>query len=196
MDERWWLDNAEARHAEAPRSFFIPPRGRREALLPGDVVKLIFLFDPAAWNGMNGERMWVEVLSSLGGNYVGELLNQPTHMKTLKAGDTVTFTPEHIAAIEVSEEELGYAVNDYGAVGQRVREDAFPYLVARVPPNARQGDSDSGWRLGAAEDDGPPEWCDLGWITDNFPEVEALFRLDADEGSWRWSAEAETYLAD
>jgi hypothetical protein len=39
---RWWLDDAEARHAEAPMSFFIPPAAKRNALSPGDAVKLLF----------------------------------------------------------------------------------------------------------------------------------------------------------
>ncbi len=197
MEQRWWLDDAEARSAEAPRSFFIPERGRREALSPGEVVKLIFLFEPPASNGMTGERMWVEIKSATDGRYVAELLNQPAHISSLKPGDAVTFAPEHVAAIQTSEEELGYAVDDYAAVGQQVREnDEFPQLVARVARDARQGGSDSGWRLAAVDDDGPPDWWDLGWITDKFPEVEALFRLDPDAGSWRWDAETRSYVAE
>jgi hypothetical protein len=42
---RWWLDDAEARHAEAPMSFFIPPAAKRNALSPGDAVKLLFAFE-------------------------------------------------------------------------------------------------------------------------------------------------------
>ncbi|MGH2933164.1 MAG: hypothetical protein ACRDL2_01430 [Gaiellaceae bacterium] len=196
MGQRWWLDNAEVRNAEAPRSFFIPARGRRDALGPGDVVKLIFLFDPAASNGMSGERMWVEVQSATDGRYVGVLLNQPEHITGLKPRDAVTFGPEQVAALHVSEEELGYDIYDYAAVGRQVRDaDEFPQLVARVGPSDRQADSDSGWRLAVAEDDGPPEWCDLGWVSDAFPEVEALFRLDVEDGSWQWDAETRSYVA-
>jgi hypothetical protein len=38
----WTLDNAEARAAEAPRSFFIEPAELRHSLKRGDEVKLSF----------------------------------------------------------------------------------------------------------------------------------------------------------
>lgn len=194
MAARWWLESAEALNAAAPRDFFIPPRQRRESLARGDVVKLIFLFAPPAPNGMGGERMWVEVESGADGHFVGVLLNRPAYIESLSPGDHVTFGPEHVAALQVSEDELGYVLDDYAAVGERVRGDEFPHLVARQSSDARMGESDSGWRLAVTEDDGPPEWWELGRVTDRFPQVETLFRLDVEEGSWRWDPERQAYF--
>lgn len=38
----WCLENGEAYHAEAPDTFWLPERSRRETLQPGDIAKLIF----------------------------------------------------------------------------------------------------------------------------------------------------------
>jgi hypothetical protein len=58
----WCLDSGEAYHADAPSTFWIPARDRRESLQPGDFAKLIFrisvdnLEEP-----VTVERMWVIV---------------------------------------------------------------------------------------------------------------------------------------
>src|SRR3954468_16136294 len=107
MPDGWWLDDVEARQREAPDSFFIPPAAKRHALQPGDEVKLIFRFPPTA-QGIDGERMWVEVVDAAGGRYEGRLDNVPENIPSLRRGDPVAFGPEHVAAYLYSREELGY----------------------------------------------------------------------------------------
>ena len=36
----WWLEDAEAQHADHPRSFFIPSDARRRRLRAGELVRL------------------------------------------------------------------------------------------------------------------------------------------------------------
>jgi hypothetical protein len=49
-DKRWWLENAEARNAEAPDSYFIPPREKRESLQVGDLVAGSLVWETRAEN--------------------------------------------------------------------------------------------------------------------------------------------------
>ena len=70
----WWLDDAEAQHRAAPRSFFIPPIEERRELAVGRSAKLLFAFDDRVVDDVarSGERMWVEVVERCGdGSYVG-----------------------------------------------------------------------------------------------------------------------------
>jgi hypothetical protein len=110
-ERSWWLANAEERHAEAPRSFFIPPREHRENLEVGRLVKLIFEFAPPRdLNGTlrTGERMWA-IVSEVrpDGTYLGDLDNDPDLVTELKPGDPIKFGPEHVVAIQYSPDELG-----------------------------------------------------------------------------------------
>jgi uncharacterized protein YegJ (DUF2314 family) len=59
---------------------------------PGDYVQLVF-----KEAGGDGERMWVQIVSSSGnGWYTGTLNNDPLHMRSIKDGDTVTFAAANI----------------------------------------------------------------------------------------------------
>ena len=68
----WCLEDGEALHREAPDTFWLPALERREALQPGDLVKLIFRIsvdgdeEPVAV-----ERMWVLVRGRVGEHYFG-----------------------------------------------------------------------------------------------------------------------------
>src|SRR3954454_12957018 len=74
----WCLDDGEAHHREAPETFWLPDLECREALQPGDLVKLIFRIsvdddeEPVAV-----ERMWVLVRGRVGEHYFGILDNDP-----------------------------------------------------------------------------------------------------------------------
>lgn len=69
----------------------------RERLLPGDLVKLIFL----QTGGAAVERMWVEVTSIRNDGYEGRLDNDPTQIPGLAAGETVSFEPRHVMSVWV-----------------------------------------------------------------------------------------------
>jgi hypothetical protein len=45
-----------------------------------------------------GERMWVEIVEVLGGQYNGVLASQPV-VFDLKLGHTINFGPEHICGL-------------------------------------------------------------------------------------------------
>ncbi|MGH8243647.1 MAG: DUF2314 domain-containing protein, partial [Steroidobacteraceae bacterium] len=59
--EGWALESAEARHAEQPNTFWIPPRADRDAIAVGKLAQLLFqIAIPADPEGeFNVERMWV-----------------------------------------------------------------------------------------------------------------------------------------
>ncbi len=91
------LDNGEELNKEFPETFFIPPRVKRDALLPGELAKLIFRI----WLGdeAHAERMWVIVSSRTETGYTGILDNDPLCTKELQSGVGVVFGPEHIIQI-------------------------------------------------------------------------------------------------
>src|SRR6266567_26641 len=166
----WWLDDAEAKNAETPESFFIPPAAKRNALVAGDRVKLLFAFE-ATPEGWNGERMWVEVTSVHDGTYVGRLLNQPEHIETLAPGSEVEFRPQHVAAYDWDPGELGYDASQHAWVSKDVvRGTAHPPLVTMRPPEYVSDESDSGWTIGNGDEPGAGpmhfEWSPIGWLTD------------------------------
>ena len=91
------LDDGEARNSEFPEDFWIPPKELRQALEPGDIVKLIFRMEESVGSeDISVERMWVEVTSKHDGYYQGVLDNDPSGSECIEAGHEVTFQPRHI----------------------------------------------------------------------------------------------------
>lgn len=91
------LDNGEDLHREFPETFYLPTRTTREALLPGEIVKLIFRI--TVGNEVHVERMWVCVQARSEGGYIGLLDNDPYCTKELQSGASVVFGPEHVIQI-------------------------------------------------------------------------------------------------
>jgi hypothetical protein len=91
------LDNAEKRAAKYPTTFELPSAAERKNLKKGDLVKCIFLAAKPI-DGLEGDRMWVEVKKRVGDQYIGELANDPTIVDA-KLGDEVRFGPEHVIMI-------------------------------------------------------------------------------------------------
>ena len=98
MTPSYSLDDAEARHREAPETFRIPDSGQRDNIKPGQLVKLIFLpreRDPVH-DWVTSERMWVQVERRLDdGGYLGKLDNYPL-VVDLEPGDPVQFQARHV----------------------------------------------------------------------------------------------------
>ena len=94
------LDNAEELHAEFPDSFAIPHREKRENLVAGSLVKLIFRIDLGKQVAV--ERMWVIVNNRSAQGYVGILDNQPYCTDLVKKGIEIKFQPEHIIQLHHS----------------------------------------------------------------------------------------------
>jgi len=104
----WCLDDGEALHAEAPDTFWIPPREDRERLGPGDLVKLIFRIavDDSA-SPVAVERMWVIVRERAEGGYLGLLDNDPFALAEndeLWSGVEIPFEPRHVIDIDPADE--------------------------------------------------------------------------------------------
>ena len=92
------LDNGEEIARGAPLTFQMPPREKREAIVPGNIVKLIFRLENETEAFV--ERMWVIVKERKeGGQFAGVLDNDPQCTEEIRSGIEVTFGPEHIISI-------------------------------------------------------------------------------------------------
>nr|WP_300681103.1 DUF2185 domain-containing protein [Nocardioides sp.] len=189
------LGDAELRHAEAPRSFFIPSEVERRSLHVGDLAKLMFeVVDPAD-DMPSAERMWVEVTEVVDGAYVGHLANEPTVITTVAHGDLVRFGPEHIIQVP----------GDWDLLDKRAfvslrshADDLRPGYVYREAPD---DEGDSGWRA-LVGDETDEETNDphniliqpLGFLLDRWPELRPLLESEPDHGAWEWDNEAGLYI--
>lgn len=100
----WCLEDGEAYHAEAPDTFWIPERHRREGLQEGDLAKLIFRI--SVDNGDENvafERMWVLVRERTADGYLGVLDNEPDAIAEndeFWLGSELPFSAKHVINIE------------------------------------------------------------------------------------------------
>lgn len=104
----WALASGEARHAESPDSFWIPPLSERESLQIGQGVRLIFEIESETEGGTidrGCERMWVVVSEIVPPYFIGRLNNQPAVVEEdsdfyLTRDAEVPFLPEHVIDIQ------------------------------------------------------------------------------------------------
>jgi len=101
VDVTFTLEDGEAWNRENPDSFWIPSKGRRENLVQGDLVKLVFNLTDGEQT--QGERMWVIVRGGDRLGYTGTLDNDPYSTDQIKAGLEVSFEPRHV--IDIFEDE-------------------------------------------------------------------------------------------
>jgi uncharacterized protein YegJ (DUF2314 family) len=103
--DHYELDNAEEIHRVYPDSFWMPKKEVREALQPGNLVKLIFRMEETIGSEeVSVERMWVKVTEKHRNCYVGVLSNDPAGSECVKCGQSVRFQACHV--IEVYESEI------------------------------------------------------------------------------------------
>jgi hypothetical protein len=98
----WELDDAELIAQAHPLTFWLPERERRESLVRGDTVKLIFRIrtvDESGAEEINVERMWVTTERVEHGKYYGRLDNNPLCTADMTAGFAVTFQSRHVIGI-------------------------------------------------------------------------------------------------
>ena len=99
----WELEDGAERHAEHPRSFWIPPAWRRYFLRRDQLVKLMFkiaLRDEDGDQSEEVERMWVIVRKRAGwGRYQGVLDNDPYCTNGIAAGLRLVFEARHVIQI-------------------------------------------------------------------------------------------------
>lgn len=100
----WCLEDGEAYHAEAPDTFWIPERHRRESLEAGDLAKLIFRISvDKAEDNVSVERMRVLVRERTLDGYLGVLDNEPDAIAEndeLWLGTELPFSAKHVINIE------------------------------------------------------------------------------------------------
>jgi hypothetical protein len=112
----WCLDDGEEINRHAPDTFWIPPLEEREALKPGDLVKLIFRIsvdneeEPVAV-----ERMWVLVREKIGDRYFGILDNDPYSIEEndeLWNGVELPFSARHVIDIQPGDEATAASASE------------------------------------------------------------------------------------
>lgn len=133
----WKLRNCEKEHAKDPLRFALLPRSEREALEEGSYVKLHFeLLEPTAKTPA-AERMFVQVAGrDAKGRYKGVLDNDPRYVAA-EAGDVVTFGPEHVAQLLVTDPADPRFLDGslMAWVSPAIAEDGVvPDVVSRIPP--------------------------------------------------------------
>jgi hypothetical protein len=202
----WRLADGEARHRDHPRRFFIPPRDVREALTPGDVVRLLFVVNRPRPDGPDAERMWLKVIETGPRGYVGELGNRPLAIGDLAAGDLIAFEPRHVIAVRDASWDRYAELTAF--VSRRLLEDdgLEPRFVvhdpddAELPPHS-DGTRASGWQLlvGDETDEELSEPANvrvpnLGWLMERYPPFAALVMSGAVDGAWCLSRAGSAYV--
>ncbi|MEO6580301.1 MAG: hypothetical protein ABIN83_04015 [Sphingomicrobium sp.] len=104
----WCLEDGEALHREAPDTFWLPDLERRDALVAGDLAKLVFRIsvendeEPVAV-----ERMWVLVRGRVGSTYFGVLDNDPyatDENDEFWSGVELPFAARHVIDIDPADD--------------------------------------------------------------------------------------------
>jgi hypothetical protein len=148
----WTLDDADEIAAAHKYTFFKSPPEAIALVRPGEVVKLIFVFDSDDPEAPRAERMWVLVdRIEAGGRFVGRLNNQPAWIRDLKPDDEVVFEARHIINTEHdSNDNLVERYIKRCFVTQRILSDGAKvgYLYREEPDN----EDDSGWRFTANDE--------------------------------------------
>jgi len=148
----WTLENADDVAAQNKYTFFKSPREAIALVRPGDIVKLIFLFESSDPEAPRAERMWVIVERIDGdGRFFGRLDNQPRWIQDLKPDDGVAFDARHIINTPYdSDDNLVERYIKRCYVTQRVLRDGAKvgYLYREAPDR----DDDSGWRFTAGDE--------------------------------------------
>lgn len=148
----WHLENADAIAASNKYTFYKASRDLIAKVKPGEVVKLIFLFESTDPEAPGGERMWVLVDSvEADGTFKGRLNNDPKWIKDLQADDPLTFDASHIINTEHDDDDnLVERYIKRCFVTNRILRDGMKvgYLYREDPDEER----DSGWRFTANDE--------------------------------------------
>jgi hypothetical protein len=89
------LEDPRPNAIEAPYTYFLPSDAELAAVLPGDMVQLVFrsLAPDPEWDA---ERMWVTIDAADGALLHGRLETQPDDIPGVSPGDPVEFERHHI----------------------------------------------------------------------------------------------------
>jgi hypothetical protein len=191
------LQNVEEHHREYPRTFSIPRSEQRHALSVGQLVKLVFIEGTSAQDGARVERMWVEVKEVHGQQYTGVLDNNPAYITDLEVGATITFGPEHVAALYMGTAGPQLPYGQFVIVNKKILAgEAWPKRLIRSQP---EENALSGWWIfsgeettAEAKDSANFAPCVVEEIIDKYRVLDSV--LDEPVGSeWGWDDEAAEY---
>lgn len=190
------LGDAELLHQEHPETFLIPRRAERDALRPGDLVKLMFeLLEPSGDDG-TAERMWVRVDKAEAGRYVGTLDNEPILLESIVLGDRVEFGPEHVLALWEDDPAEGEPV--VMVFRRSIEEGLRPRVAHRVEPVEPR---DSGWRLlvGDETDDDLDDPANallrpVAEVCGRWPELQPMIDAAEVDTDWAWDDATGAYV--
>ena len=143
--------------AESPYTFFLPSPVERDAIAPGDQVKLMFEHIPPGTE-WGVERMWVTVTDVAESGIHGVLDNQPYEpTASIALGDAIALAPHQVISIRWDDPAAAPVVSqprghwERCMVDQCVLDGVEPveYLYRETPDLGGPGDEerDSGWRL-------------------------------------------------
>lgn len=148
----WQLEDAATIAAANPYTFYRPSTEAIALLRPGDLVKLIFMFESQNPEAPRAERMWVRITHLEENRFRGELDNDPLYIGDLKYGDPVEFEARHVIQASVDDPRPDPTAPYWPRcfVTHRVLRNAAPagYLY-REPP---EHEDDSGWRITAGDE--------------------------------------------
>ncbi len=166
----WQLIDPRPIQQENPYTFFVPSDAEKAALVPGDLVKLMF----RSLSPHNGtERMWVTFQGRDEVGAFGQLDNQPLDIPGLTAGDIIRFQDHHIVSVwepkvdDISHEDRMFArchvdpriLNGGARIGRIERRSAWrtwrPWRKDRWP--------DTGWYI-YANDNTRPRSRDMRYV--------------------------------
>ncbi len=146
---------------EAPYTFYLPPQDHLDAIVAGDIVKLVIESQPAS-REFDAERMWVQVTDREGSQITGALDNIPLDIPQLTAGTALNFEDYKIIDIDFQDKENRPALKALSKPKQKQYWDRcmvddcvldgyvrVGYIYREVPDLTQKGDEnpDSGWRI-------------------------------------------------
>ena len=176
VEPSWHLDDAAVIAAANPFTFYKPSSEAIALLRPGNLAKLIFVFESKDPKVPRAERMWVRIERVEADRYIGELDNDPRYIQDLKCGDAVEFEARHVIQTDI-DDPIPDPTKPYWPrcyVSHRVLKDGVRvgYLYRESP----DGENDSGWRMMVGDESDE-------YITDadnlSFVSLGAVLREDA-----------------
>lgn len=142
--------------AEAPYTFFLPHESELASLRVGDLVKLMFDWEPP-FVKFESERMWITVLHVGPSMLMGTLENEPFEKDKMKLGDAVTFQRHDILSVQFSDPAPDICVPEHREYWERCMVDdcvldgsePVEFIYREEPDMGGAGDkyADSGWRI-------------------------------------------------
>ena len=190
----WRLANPEREQLDPDIAALLParpPLRERKRLKAGDDAKVLLLLDPPPNHGPRGERIWLKVTAADNGHYHGHAQTPFKVVTWLRPRTQITFTAEHVLAVDLLREYQVLASARVLEHGQRPTR-----LYSQRPLSAK----DSGWRAFAGGESRAelrdPACLRLLSVRDcltRWPELAPVFADRRRTATWMWDAGQSRY---